>query len=114
MPPPGTAFWPIGSHPWVVISRPIKGKVLAVNITDVGNCPDSPCKVNVGDHPCIKKPSAIYYKKAREFDAVKIDQELSSGKNAKKLSPCSPQLLARIVRGAKVADDLTAKLLDYL
>jgi hypothetical protein len=114
MPPPGTAFWPIGAHPWVVVSRTIKGKVLAVNITDADHCPDSTCKLNVGDHPCITKPSAIYYKKAREFDAAKIDQELSSGKNAKKLAPCSQQLLNKIIRGARDADDLTARFRDYL
>ena len=114
MPAPGTAFWPKGAHPWVVISRTIKGKVLAVNITDVSHCPDSPCKIGVGDHPAITKPSAAYYKKAREFDAAKIDRELNSGVHAKRLAPCSAQLLARIIRGAKAADDLTARFLDYL
>lgn len=114
MPSPGTAFWPAGAHPWVVISRTIKGKVLAVNLTGVDNCPDSPCKVNVGDHPSIKKPSAIFYRKAREFEAAKIDHELSSGVNAKKLAPCSKELLNRIIRGARQADDLTARFRDYL
>jgi hypothetical protein len=114
MPSPGTAFWPEGAHPWVVISRTIKGRVLAVNITDEDHCPDSPCKLKVGDHPCIKKPSAIYYRKAREFDAAKIDRELSSGKTTKKLAPCSTELLSRIIRGAKHADDLTARFRDYL
>src|SRR4051794_12260070 len=111
MPAPGTAFWPHGGHPWIVISRTIKGRVLAVNVTDVATCPHSPCKLNVGDHPCVLKPSAIYYKKAREFDAAKIDRELQSGANAKALAPCSKQLLARIIKGAKDADDLTARLL---
>jgi hypothetical protein len=114
MPSPGTAFWPIGAHPWVVISRTIKGKVLAVNITDSDHIPNSPCKLNVGDHPCISKPSAIYYKKAREFDAAKIDQELISGKKVNPLAPCSQSLLNRIIRGAKDSDDLPPKFLDYL
>lgn len=116
MPIPGTAFQLVGDefHRWIVISTVKDGKVLAVNVTDEANCPNSPCKVHVGDHPSITKPSAIFYKKAREFSAAAIDNELQSGINIRQLDDCSQELLGRIIHGAHHADDLTARLLDYL
>ena len=61
MPIPGTAFQLVGDefHRWIVISTVKDGKVLAVNVTDEANCPNSPCKVHVGDHPSNTKRSAI-------------------------------------------------------
>ena len=75
MPLPGTVFQVKGdgNHFWVVASKVKNGNVLAVNITDERNFPDSPCKIQAGEHPKIEKPSVAYYKKAREFSATEID-----------------------------------------
>jgi len=72
----GTVFQIIpegGNHFWFVISHEKDGLLLAVNVTDAVNCPDSTCVLNPGDHPAIVKPSAVYYRKARLFESQKID-----------------------------------------
>jgi hypothetical protein len=113
----GTVFQIVpegGNHFWIVISREKKGLVLAVNTTDAIKCPDSPCKLNSADHPAITKPSAIIYRCAREFEAAKIDKLCAEGRYIRQLADCSEVLIQRIITGAKQADDLTLKLLDYL
>lgn len=117
MPTPGTVFQlrlDGGNHFWVVISAPRNGKILAVNVTDARNAPDSPCQINCGDHPEITKPSVIFYRKSREFDAAMVDAQIADGRAVRKLADCSPELLQRIIDGAKAADDFTIRLLDYL
>jgi hypothetical protein len=116
MPKPGTVFQPLGDgyHFWVVISKERKGHVLVVNVTDVKHAPDSPCILQPGDHPNITKPSAVRYKDAQAFSAMNIDQQIVDGSYIRQLPDCSPQVLQRIIAGAKKADDLTLKLLNYL
>ena len=116
MPAPGTVFQLKGDdfHRWVIVSGIKDGKVLAVNITDETNCPDSPCKLKKGDHSSLTKDSAVFYKKAREFSAAAIDQELKSGANIRALDNCSAEVLDRIIKGAAKADDLTPRLREYL
>jgi hypothetical protein len=118
MPLAGTMFrlseQTINSHCWLVISEPLDGKVLCVNITDGGNCPDSPCHLAIGEHACITKPSAIVYRRAREFDAQKIVAEKARPVALSFLDEASPALLSKVIQGARQADDLTARLLSYL
>ena len=116
MPQPGSVFQLVGDghHCWIVISLVRNGTVLAVNITDVKHSPDSPCKLNVGDHPHITKPSVAYFRKAREFDAQSIDREIQAGIAVRQLPDCRPDVLQRIIDGAKIADDLTCRFLEYL
>jgi hypothetical protein len=49
-----------------------------------------------------------------KFDSAKIDKLCAQGSYLRQLDDCSPELVKRIVAGAKQADDLTLKLLDYL
>src|SRR2546426_1182410 len=115
MPSSGTVFQIIpegGNHFWIVISEVMNGKVLAVNVTDAKHCQDSPCKIGVGDHPVIEKPSAVHYRKAREFDARLVDDRLAAGTLVRQLADCTPELLNRIIEGARIADDLTMRFLD--
>jgi hypothetical protein len=116
MPARGTVFQVKGegNHFWIVISGVKNGNVLAVNVTDEAHCPDSPCKLNIGDHPRITKPSVIYYWWAREFNAATVDAQLATQAFVRKLEDCSPALLARIVEGARKADDLKKRFLEYL
>ena len=114
MPAPGTVFQLIGEshHIWVVASRELNGKVLCVNFTDAAKCLDSPCQVSAGEHRSIVKPSAVFYRKAREFTAANIDAQLLQGAVVKH-EDCTAALLKKIVNGAFQADDLTARFLDY-
>jgi len=102
-----------GNHFWVVLSPVKNGRVLAANITDYAHCPDSPCVLETGDHPAITKRSVVYYRKAREFEAARIDLLITGGVQVRKLTDCRPEVLARIIAGAKVADDLTRRFLEY-
>jgi hypothetical protein len=117
MPTPGTVFQVIpegGNHFWIVISAPKNGRVLAVNITDAKNCPHSPCIIEIGEHPAVTMQSAVYYRKAREFEGVKIDEFIATGENIRRLADCSPVLLERIIDGARKSDELTFRFLSYL
>ena len=117
MPQIGTVFQVVpegGNHFWIVVSAPLNGKVLAINVTDAVHSPDSPCKIAPREHPRVYKESVAYYRKAREFEAARIDELLQNSQNLRKLENCSPELLKRIIEGARVADDLTVRLLDYL
>ena len=117
MPQPGLVFQLTSegdNHFWVVISPIVKGLVLAVNITDFAHCPDSPCVFEAGSHPIIYKKSSAYYRKAREFDADKIDQLLKDGQHVRRLTDFTPELLSRLVAGAKSSNDLTFRFLKYL
>jgi hypothetical protein len=114
---PGTIFQLIqegNNHFWVVISAPRNGLVLAVNATDSRKCLDSPCHFATGEHPIITKPTAIIYRKAREFDPEKIDNEIADGKRIRGLGKLPLPLLQRIIEGARVSDDLTSRLLTYI
>jgi hypothetical protein len=67
MPAIGTCFQLLLSddtecnHFWIVISKPLDGRVLVANLTWEENCPDSPCRFAINEHPVIAKPSVIYY-----------------------------------------------------
>jgi hypothetical protein len=120
MPTIGTCFQLLLSeeseenHFWIVISKPIDGRVLVANLTDRGKCPDSPCQFVPNEHPVITKASAIYYYKARTFEVAAIDAQLQSQRYVRQLPPFPPDLVKRIIEGTKVAEDLTLKLLKYL
>lgn len=114
---PGTVFQLVpegGNHFWIVISKEKDGLVLAVNFTDGENWPDSPCLLQPGEHPEIKKPSTICYRRAHEFESQKIDALCAQGTLVRQLANFSPALLQRVIDGAKKADDLTLRFLDYL
>ena len=117
MPHPGLFFQLIpegGNHFWVVISPVMNGLVLAVNITDFENCPQSPCVFEAGAHAVITKRSVAFYRKAREFEARKIDHLLEAGQYLRRLQDFPPELLERLVAGARKADDLTFRFRKYL
>ena len=117
MPHPGLVFQLTsegGNHFWVVISPVVDGLVLAVNITGFRNCPDSPCAFEAGAHDVITKRSVAFYRKAREFEACKIDQFLEAGQYLRRLQDFPPELLHRLVDGANKADDLTFRFRKYL
>lgn len=97
----GTVFRPkdadLITHFWVVITNEVDGYYVGVNVTDEGNVPDSPCKLTPQCHDRITKPSVIYYKKALRFPAATFQKGLQS---CQVFSPCSAELLDRIIAGA--------------
>lgn len=116
MPAIGTAFQVKGTgfHFWIVISGPLNGKVLVVNLTDEEHNRDWTCRLAISDYCALTKPSVIFYRKAEEWSADKIDSELSSQERLKRLPDCPLNVVARIVAGAKVSEEFKRKLLIYL
>ena len=104
----------ITCHYWIIISEPLGGMVLSINLTDGGKCQDSPCHLRIGEHQCITKPSAVNYRKSKEFRADILLAELENPRFLQFYEEASPALLSKIVEGAKQADDLTARFLNYL
>lgn len=115
---PGFTFRPkaVGAHPWVVLSPPKNGavSVLVVNWTTFRNtCVDDVCFLDVGDHKLIEHRSTIAYSRAKIWDSAKIAFAIEqSALNV--LDPVSPNLLARIIAGAKISRELSAEYKAYL
>lgn len=112
----GTAFQVngAGNHLWVVISAPIvDGKVVCVNITDANNYPESTCRLAVGDHEFITKPSVMMYKKAKLWRDAYIDSSIISGQ-INQHPNVRREIMARIIDGAFRSDDIAPYLLAYI
>lgn len=112
MPPPvvikpGVIFWPLPTeetpkpHPWIVISQPVNGKVLTVNITDECHCPDSPCVLEIAEHVCVTKRSVIHYILFKERDAQQMSRALTRGTGLNICDDVSPDMLRRVIYGMK-------------
>ena len=87
---------------------------MVVNITDVKGKDDHSCLLSNTDYSILSKPSVVYYKMALAVDAIVLDKELAEQKNLMKLTDCPADTVAKIVAGAKISDELTAKYLKYL
>lgn len=81
-----------------------KPMVLAVPVTSKreGIRYDDACEVKAGDHPFIAHDSFIDYRFARVDAARNMEERVKSGIFIAKEN-CSPDLLARIVRGASLS-----------
>lgn len=100
-------------HLWIIVGKEMYGRVLAINITDERWSPDSPCKINIEDHSEITKPSVVFYKKAREFSAKLVAEQLDSQIAVTRFEDASEELLKRIEENASKSDDFTSRLLSY-
>ncbi|MBI4949255.1 MAG: hypothetical protein HY955_03825 [Deltaproteobacteria bacterium] len=98
-------------HLYIIIAIEDK-KALFVNITTKKEKSDCSCVLNKGDHSFIKWPSVINYAEAKECDISKIERALQS-KIFKAHKPVSPELLERIINGAKISQSLPSNLLKY-
>ena len=105
-----------GSHIYVVISERKAGKVLVVNFTDENNFPkDQSCCLSTADYSVLSKPSAIAYKRAKDYDALTLDAQLESAEFLVRRHPdCPAEIVAKIVAGARISDFLAPKFLKYL
>jgi len=115
MPSVGTAFQARGddNHIWVVISEPKNGKILVVNFTDEKHNSDKSCCANNSNYCELTKPSVIFYKMAREYTALAVDVQLQTQEHVRRLADCPPELLLKIIEGAKISDEFKPRFLDY-
>jgi hypothetical protein len=113
---PGVAFWPTPTeeapitHPWVVLAVCDGVSALLVNITDEAHYPRSTCRLAVGDHKVVKKPSVAYYSKCIELPVKALRDRLTSGNGINVLDAFDAGVVERMRRGARDSGDLRASL----
>ena len=115
----GTVLIPTGptNHLHFICCDPVhyhnqnKECVLAVNISSIDEdieC-DQTCTLNVGDHPFIKNPSYVYYRKAEIFGADNISRNVAEG-NFIAHQPCNDATFNRILNGFEVSEEVRFKI----
>lgn len=103
---PGVVFWPLGApgektHPWVILSCPVGGSVLAANLSDYYHDPSAECVLDSGDHACLTKKSFVYFAKAEEMPCKKMGQVLAEGVLVVRWADLSPEILFKVMSAAK-------------
>lgn len=91
-----------------------KDSVLMVNISSI--TPhlehDMTCVLNPGDHPFIKHPSFVYYRKASIYGAQGISRNVAEG-NFSTHIPCDEAVFRQILIGFEVSDEVSYKILRF-
>ena len=107
---PGDTFLPVSSqspipaHLYFVCTLPDSNdSVVILNMTSVKVICDDICKLAVGDHPSVIKPSYIEYGEGTLSRVDDIRQALKLGLFVSK-QPAAPALIDRIRKGALVSD----------
>lgn len=100
-------------HLWILISDPAPDTFLGVmvSVTTLRHGHDQTVILQVGDHPFITRPSAVYFGDARLFDTRRIDQDILVG-NVQQLQCCSPSLLSLLQRGVLASPRTPNKILE--
>lgn len=108
---PGDTFifkdTPTTEHLWMIVtntSHP-SGKVVIVNFTGWRDYHCQCCVVMPGDHPFVVKKTSVYYDDARVVSVANLTAAMA-GPAIKHHTPLSPELLTRILTGAKLSDRL--------
>ncbi|WP_025672779.1 hypothetical protein [Salinivibrio socompensis] len=115
----GTILIPSGGvkHLHFVCSDPVfypkytKESVLVVNISSVPQDEqwyDSTCVLYAGDHPFVKYPSYVYYRKADIFGADNVQQRIDDG-TFDVHQVCPDDTFSRILAGFDISEDVSAK-----
>lgn len=102
---------PGGLHLFIFVLGPVvlpaygpSPQTAMVSITSIrsGVPHDAACEVNAGDHPFIHHPSYVAYRYMRLDSAAHVELMVSRGVWTVH-APCSPQLLDRVVAGARTS-----------
>ena len=96
-------------HLWVLITNPNPAthEALMVNLTTQRPHSDTTTILNLGDHPFVQKPSAIFYADARAVDTRLLDAAVQRGACGTH-APFHPPVIARIQAGI-LASPLTPR-----
>ncbi len=113
-----TYYFPINPkdnpHLWIILTDPDEdGKVIGVNLTTRDNSIDNTLILNVGDHPFVRRPTAVIFSRTRRIPISVLENLLAKGR-AKAWDPCSSELLDRIRAGAVASDYTPCGLITYL
>ncbi len=91
----------LDTHLWIVLSDPSKDsdEVLIVNITNLKRPSDPSCKLEIGDHPWLIKPSCVNYGDPKVVSHAWLQRLLDKGLLGTR-DPLTPDLLERVLNGA--------------
>jgi hypothetical protein len=92
----------------------VKDCVLLVNIStiDVLLAHDPTCILQPGDHPFIRHPSYVYYRKADIFGADSISRSVAEGDFIIH-QPCEEEPFSRILSGFDASDEVRLKIKNF-
>jgi hypothetical protein len=99
-------------HLWVVVTPPIHGEVVILNITSLKSHSDHTVIIDIGDHPFIRHPSIVYYADATLTQATNLQQAIDSGM-FQTHKDFSSDALARIQAGIFISDFTPIKIRKY-
>jgi hypothetical protein len=88
-------------HLWIIVSDPAQDEdeIVILNLTTAAKHHDKTCLLDVGDHPFIKRPSAVNYGKGYVVSQAILESRLLR-KIIEHRQPISQAVLERIRRGA--------------
>jgi len=92
----------------------VKECVLVVNISSIEEELDfdNSCILDIGDHPFVKRPSSIYYRKAEILGADSISRNIAEG-NFTVHQPCKDIVFNKILDGFNVSDEVKFKIKEF-
>lgn len=118
----GTILIPTGpvKHLHFVCSDPVfypslvKNCVLVVNISSIeeGLDYDPTCVLDTGEHPFVRHPSYVYYRKAEIYGADNIARNVADGTFSAH-EPCTDGTFKRILDGFDISDDVRPKVHSF-
>ncbi|EIV5803169.1 TPA: hypothetical protein RFY33_003298 [Klebsiella aerogenes] len=92
----------------------VKETFLAVNLTSISDAfePDRTCILDVGDHPFVRHPSYIFYRRAEIFGAETVTNRITAG-DIRVHQPCEDITFQRILDGFSVSPHVKPVIRNY-
>lgn len=116
---PGDCYWGRlsgvrESHLFIQVSAVSQSReVLLVNVSTCRPLCDRSCVLKSGDHPRIVHDSFVFYEKAIVITTAQIDR-LLQGELWQQVEPLHPAVLARVVQGGSISQDMPRGRLTFL
>ncbi|MFT4928535.1 MAG: hypothetical protein ACI8WB_004654, partial [Phenylobacterium sp.] len=91
-----------------------KDCVLVVNISSIDQmlAYDTSCILQPINHPFVKHPSYVYYRKADIFGADNISRNVAEG-NFSAHQPCDELTFSRILNGFEISNEIRPKIKQF-
>lgn len=92
----------------------VKETFLAVNLTSLSDSSetDTSCLLDIDDHPFIRHPSYIFYRRAEIFGAQTVIQQVAAG-DIRAHQPCDERVFHRILNGFAISPHVKPRIRNY-
>jgi hypothetical protein len=92
-------------HLWIVLTDPTaeNSTVVIVSVTTLRHGADQTIILMPGEHPFVRRPSAVFYADALLVDVLELDDKAKLG-HIQMREPCSAGTLANIRAGVSASD----------